>query len=137
MSTDAPTDRSGDEAVRWVAVVHLAFAGVFAVVAVYYLVRTAAAGAGGPSDPKDWVPFGAQSLNPLIWFYGLFSLLYLVAPLLSPALLLVSVPLLARRWRGSGRRSRWLLLAGTVSAVALPLLRLTPFGAEMHRWWLD
>ncbi|MEO3780750.1 hypothetical protein ABGB16_28850 [Micromonospora sp. B11E3] len=47
------------------------------------------------------------------------------------------MPLLARGWRALPRRARVLLLAGIVSAAALPLLRLVPAVADMHRWWLD
>lgn len=135
MSTHVVARQPAPGSLRLVTAAHLAFAAAFLVVAVVHAVRTG--GMEGASDPKDWIPFGGHLLNPFTWLYAVLSLLYLTGPVLSPALLLVSVPLLARRWSGSRPGVRWLLVVGMVTAVALPLLRMTAFGDELSRWWLD
>ncbi|MCX4468879.1 hypothetical protein OOK41_00870 [Micromonospora sp. NBC_01655] len=143
MSTTAATGARAPSSVRLLTTIHLAFAGAFLLVTALYLGRMAATGAGpadmltGHYDPKDLVPFGLSGMNPFTWFYALVALLYLVGFLVSPALAMVSLPLLARTWHELSRPARALLLAGIVSAVALPLLRLIPAVGDMHRWWLD
>ncbi|MFI1195919.1 hypothetical protein ACH4T9_22070 [Micromonospora sp. NPDC020750] len=143
MSTTAAPGARTPSSVRLLTTIHLAFAGTFLLVTVLYLGRIAATGAGpadmltGHYDPKDLIPFGPSGVNPFTWLYALVALLYLAGFLVSPALAMVSLPMLARTWHQLSRPARALLLAGIVSAVALPLLRLLPAVSDMHRWWLD
>ena len=142
MSTAARHPRT-PWSVRLLTAAHLACAAAFLVVVGLYLGLMATEHVGpaelrnGAYDPKEYVPFGLSGANPFAWLHALVALLYLVGFLASPALALLSLPLLAREWRALPRRARVLPLVGIVSAAALPLLRLIPAVSDMHRWWLD
>ncbi|MEV4538849.1 hypothetical protein AB0J82_34260 [Asanoa sp. NPDC049518] len=120
--------------IRAVTAVHLAFGVAIATVLVTFTVRMLATGAdrvamlSGAHDPKDLLPLPV---------YVPVALLYFTGVVLSPLLLLVSMPLLGV---GRGRVSpvAWrVLLAAEISAVVLPALLLTPYGGDAARWWLD
>lgn len=113
------------------------------VVTAMWLGRMAAAGVGpaelanGAYDPKDLVPFGLSMANPFTWLYVLVSLLFLAGLVAVPMLALYSVVLLVRDRVGMPRRTWWLLLAVTAGATAVTVLRFSPAGTELTRWWLD
>ncbi|PWU47632.1 hypothetical protein DLJ47_30095 [Micromonospora sp. S4605] len=113
------------------------------VVTAMWLGRMAAAGIGpaelasGAYDPKDLVPFGLSMANPFTWLYVLVSLLFLAGLVAVPMLALYSVVLLVRDRVGMPRRTWWLLLAVTAGATAVTVLRFSPAGTELTRWWLD
>ncbi len=128
-----PTDlmRMG---VRVVAAIHLAFGLAIATVLFTFTARMLAAGAdraamlSGAHDPKEVLPFGVFLPVALLFYSGV---------ILSPLLLTVSVPLLAVG-RGRAGAVAWrLLLVAAISAVVLPALLFTPYGADASRWWLD
>jgi hypothetical protein len=128
---------------RTLAAAHLTFAVGSVFVLVAYVVRLGAVGGdrdgmvGGAYDWKDTVPFGTSSYNPLLWLFGIAGLLFLVGFLFSPALLLVSVPVLVLG-RGRLRVGTWrLLLVAAVSALVLLPLRLNPIAYDAVSWYLD
>ncbi|MEV0716942.1 hypothetical protein [Asanoa sp. NPDC050611] len=119
---------------RILAAVHLAFGVAIATVFVTFAVRMWATGANraemvsGFHDPKLVLPFAV---------YVPVALLYYSGVLLSPLLLLVSVPLLGVG-RGRVSPAAWrVLLVAAISAATLPALLLTPYGGDVARWWLD
>ncbi|MGN9908606.1 hypothetical protein ACTMTJ_13770 [Phytohabitans sp. LJ34] len=126
---------------------HLAFAAAWCLVVGLYLGRLAASGGDrhgmlhGEYDPKELVPFGMTGLNPFTWVYALVSLLFLLSFLASPGLLSVSVPLLVTTRRtvaaAAGRTAWRVLLFAAVTALALPLVTVTPLGRDALTWWLD
>jgi len=82
----------------------------------------------GAHDPKEVLPLGVFIPVALLFYSGV---------ILSPLLLTVSVPLLAVG-RGRAGAVAWrLLLVAAISAVVLPALLFTPYGADASRWWLD
>ncbi|MFG2099646.1 hypothetical protein ACGFJ5_03510 [Micromonospora echinaurantiaca] len=113
------------------------------VVTAMWLGRMAAAGVGpaelasGAYDPKDLVPFGLSMANPFTWLYVLVSLLFLAGLVAVPMLALYSAVLLVRDRAGMPRRTWWLLLVVTAGATAVTVLRFSPAGTELTRWWLD
>jgi hypothetical protein len=122
---------------------HLVLAGALVVLVAAYLGRMASAGVGpaemvtGQYDPKDMVPFGMSGANPFAWLYLAVSLLYLAGVVLGPALALYTAAVLARERDRLPPRARALLLAATLTTLALTVLRFTPVLHDMHRWWLD
>ncbi|MDG4822646.1 hypothetical protein O7635_12375 [Asanoa sp. WMMD1127] len=120
--------------IRLATAAHLAFGAALATVLVTFTVRMLATGSdrvamlSGAHDPKGVLPLPV---------YVPVALLYYGGVVLSPLLLLVSVPLL-----GVGRgRVRpvawWTLAAAACSAAILPALLLTPYGGDAALWWLD
>jgi hypothetical protein len=128
---------------RTLAAAHLTFAVGSLLVLVAYVVRLSTVGGdrdgmvGGAYDWKDTVPFGTSSYNPLLWVFAIAGLLFLVGFLFSPALLLVSVPVLVLG-RSRLRVGTWrLLLVAAMSALVLLPLRLNPVGFDAASWFLD
>jgi hypothetical protein len=120
--------------VRAVTAVHLAFGAAIATIMVTFALRMLATGAdraamlSGAHDPKDLVPLPV---------YVPVTLLYYAGFVLSPLLLLVSVPLLSVG-RGRVGPVTWrVLLVAAISAAALPALLLTPYGGDAALWWAD
>ena len=120
--------------IRAVTAAHLAFGAAIATVLVTYTVRMLATGAdrvamvSGAHDPKELLPLPV---------YGPVALLYYTGVVLSPLLLLVSVPLLGIGRTRVGPVAWRMLLAAAISAAVLPALLLTPYGGDAARWWLD
>ncbi|MEU4712999.1 hypothetical protein AB0F73_04950 [Micromonospora purpureochromogenes] len=83
------------------------------------------------------MPFGISGANPFAWLYLAVSLLYLAGVVLGPALALYTAAVLARERDRLPSRARALLLAATLTTLALTVLRFTPALHDMHRWWLD
>ncbi|RKN48331.1 hypothetical protein [Micromonospora endolithica] len=128
---------------RTVLVGQLAMLGATVVVTALWLGRMAAAGVGpgemttGAYDPKDMVPYGLSGTNAFTWLYGLLMLLFLAGLAVAPLLAGYSVLLLVRDRAGMTRRIWRLLLAVTVAAAVVTVLRLAPIGTDLTRWWLD
>lgn len=123
--------------------VHLACAAAFGIVVALYFGRMWFEGADRAAmlamqhDPEGIVPFGLHGLNPFTWLYGAIALLFLLGPFLSPALLAVSVPVLVFGRQALSRPAANWLIAAAVTAVVLPVLRLSPLGADVTTWWID
>ncbi|GIF64897.1 hypothetical protein Ais01nite_29320 [Asanoa ishikariensis] len=120
--------------IRVVTAAHLAFAAAIATVLVTFTVRMLATGAdrvamlSGAHDPKDLLPLPVYAAVMVLFYIGI---------VLSPLLLLVSMPLLGV---GRGRVSpvAWrVLLAAAISAVVLPALLFTPYGGDASVWFMD
>jgi hypothetical protein len=116
-----------------VTVAHLAFGVAIAAVVVTYTTRMLATGAdrvamvmSGAHDPKDLLP-------PPV--YGPIALLYYTGVVLSPLLLLVSLPMLAIGRTRVGPIAWRMLLAAAISGAVLPALLLTPLGGDAAYWW--
>jgi hypothetical protein len=134
-SAAAPRPRAGlARVVIWaVTVAHLAFGVAIATVLVTYTARMLATGAdrvamvmSGANDPKDLLP-------PPV--YGPIALLYYTGVVLSPLLLLLSVPMLAIGRTRVGPVAWRMLLAAAISGALLPALLLTPLGGDAAYWW--
>jgi hypothetical protein len=125
------------------ATVHIAFAVASLAVVVAYLVlawHTGERPLTAAHDPKDLVPFGSSGHNPFIWAFETLVLVYLAGALLSPLLLVVSVPLLlvGRVLRPPGaRRVGMVLLLAVLTSVVPLLLLVSPLGHEAGTWLMD
>ena len=125
------------------ATVHIAFAVASLAVVVAYLVlvwHTDGRPLMGAHDPKHLVPFGSSGHNPFMWAFDTLVLVYVAGALLSPLLLVVSVPLLVagRVLRPPGaRRVGVVLLVAILTSVVPLLLLVSPLGHEAGSWLMD
>jgi hypothetical protein len=90
-------------------------------------------------DPKDWIPpIGPDSVwNPLAWIFGLArTVSFFIGPL-ALVVGLIGLAYLVRTNPGSQRRSFVWLLLGTMGCVALVVIPLTPYGAQLGTWLVD
>ncbi|WP_212843442.1 hypothetical protein [Catellatospora sp. IY07-71] len=129
----------------------------FALVAVFVVgavlpLLSAAIGTGDPAgladpglerygDPKDRMPVpGPDSVyNPLWWIVLACYAAVLTGAVIPLGVLAAAAGAypLARHHRDLTRRVRAWLVAGTLASAAIPLLLVTPYGAQLRLWLRD
>lgn len=151
MDAPAPEAATGRHSARLVLALQYATIAIFVFGAVVPLLVAAIgtgdlAGIADPGlerygDPKDWLPVpGPDSVwNPLWWLVLVCYLAVMTAAIVPLAVLAAAAGVyrLLARDRPTSRATRVWLLAGTVLAVVIAVLMVTPYGAQLRYWLLD